>query len=183
MSESSTETTTDAPKVHRADVPGAKDGDLTVVVLAHPLSNDVDLQTLGLPLGQPVNAGERVAVRPDHARTLIGAGYAQVDSEDTEAVAAALGQTLATGVTPAAEAIGTETPENAERARIAQARTLAESGASIEGGDGGGAQDPATTDADSETANADGPAPGDTTAPPAAVAQESTEPRRTGKRV
>lgn len=85
MSENTTET-----NVHRADIPGAEDKDLATITLAHPLDKDRDLQTLGLPLGQPIGVGETVMIRKDHAKTLITAGYAQVDPEDADAVRKAL---------------------------------------------------------------------------------------------
>lgn len=61
------------------------------VVLAHPLDQPNDLTRLRLDQKDGgYKVGEEVWVLRDDARTLITAGYAQVDPENNEAVAAVL---------------------------------------------------------------------------------------------
>lgn len=87
MTEATTETTTDEAVV--AQVQGAQDSDLVAIVLAHPL-NKKDKQRLGIAEDARCEVNTTVKVLHDHARTLISAGYAQVDPEDHEAVKRAL---------------------------------------------------------------------------------------------
>jgi hypothetical protein len=78
------------------DAPRAADpGDTVTVTLAHPLSNIEHLRRLGLDTDKEngYEAGEDITVRREDARSLITAGYAQVDPEDTDAVNRALGLT------------------------------------------------------------------------------------------
>lgn len=71
--------------VIQAEVPGAEEGDYVEVALAHPL-NERDLERLGLPKKAKTYPGTIVSVYKQHAKTLITAGYAQVDSEDPKAI-------------------------------------------------------------------------------------------------
>lgn len=85
MSETATES-----DVLTAKVPGASDGSLVHITLAHRLEKD-DLRALHLDPEAKTKPGTRVAVRREQAQSLIAAGYASgVDSEDRKAVAAAL---------------------------------------------------------------------------------------------
>lgn len=70
---------------------GVKESDLRAVKLAHPLSAEAK-QRLGLPEDSAANVNDEIKVRDSDARSLIGAGYAQVDPEDAPAVAEALGE-------------------------------------------------------------------------------------------
>lgn len=72
-----------------AEVPGATKDDLVVLALAHPL-NAKDRETLGLSADASTEVGDKIGVRKDHAKALIGGGYAQVDPEDKAAVKAIL---------------------------------------------------------------------------------------------
>lgn len=75
-----------------AEVPAAVDPNKVTIKLAHPLTRIDDLRHLGLPErdgGYTVN--DEVQVTKAGARTLINAGYAQVDPENTAAVEAVLG--------------------------------------------------------------------------------------------
>lgn len=61
------------------------------VKLAHPIGDAEDITRLGLePKDAGYNVGDSIRVRRDDARTLINAGYAQVDPENAEQVSKTL---------------------------------------------------------------------------------------------
>lgn len=67
---------------------------LVKVKLAHPLDKEADLLHLGLkPKEGGYKVHDEVEVTKAAARTMISAGYAQVDPENKEAVNAVLNQT------------------------------------------------------------------------------------------
>lgn len=70
----------------------AADPNMVTIKLANPIDKISDIQRLGLDetrLGG-YNVHDEITVSLDNARTLITAGYAQVDPEDQKAVDAAL---------------------------------------------------------------------------------------------
>lgn len=83
-----------------AQIDGLDEKDLVTLKLAHPL-NDLDKQRLGLPQDSSTGTGDEIKVRASDARTIITAGYAQVDPEDNVAVAEALGETVPPEAEPA----------------------------------------------------------------------------------
>lgn len=70
----------------------AADAGKVTIRLANPIDNKQDLQRLGLDATREggYKVHDEVTLHPDLARVLISAGYAQVDPEDTKAVAEAL---------------------------------------------------------------------------------------------
>ena len=84
----------DTTDVITAEIPGADPSYFTSLTMAHRL-NATDKKRLGLPEDANVKAGATVRVLKEHARTLIAAGYAQVDPEDQAAVDEALARTAA----------------------------------------------------------------------------------------
>lgn len=70
---------------------GRKKGDKVKIALAHPISREQDKRYLGLDVNGTYEVGDTVEVSVNGAQALIGAGLAQVDTEDPEAVAKALG--------------------------------------------------------------------------------------------
>lgn len=75
----------DENSVISAQVEGAQESDFATLKMAHPL-NKKDKERLGIDPEANVVTGSTVRVLKSHARTLIGAGYAQVDPEDHDAV-------------------------------------------------------------------------------------------------
>jgi hypothetical protein len=102
---------------HTAKIEGVSTKSLRTVTLAHPL-NARDMQRLALSDGSETGeVGDRVKVTPDHAATLINAGYAQVDPEDAAAVRAVLN--------PETVADDDESEETSTNARTADTQTPA----------------------------------------------------------
>jgi hypothetical protein len=66
------------------------DGNVTLK-LAHPLTAE-QAQRIGAG-DEDLNVGDEIKIHHDMARSVINSGYAQVDPEDNEAVADALGGT------------------------------------------------------------------------------------------
>jgi hypothetical protein len=90
------EADTPTPRAATASTGETGDGKVTLT-LAHPLDNQNNaqrntLRRLGLDVDREggYKVGEQVRVHPADGRSLIGAGYVQVDPEDNEAVAKAL---------------------------------------------------------------------------------------------